>query len=119
MNPNETKVYILIQKEFKINIRDKYSYLKGAKGANSLTYNKDLSLYNFNDLTETNRQIEGIKIMEFNTPTHKKTPLKAYKILNSYDDQNLIKGLNKDRGNKNRQISAINQDHNIHSFGEF
>ena len=57
--------------------------------------------------------------MEFNTPVHKKIQNKAYEIINSYEDDNLIKGLNKDRGNKNRQIRAINQQNNIHSFGEF
>lgn len=44
------------------------------KGTNNITYNKDLSFDNFNDLTKTNRQIEGIKTMEFNKP-HQKKPL--------------------------------------------
>lgn len=110
----------MIKKEEKKTIQSKYTYLKGSKGPKNISYNKDLSFYNFeNNLTESNKHLEGIKLMILNTPPHKKTPLKVYKILNSYDDDNLIKGLNKDRGNKNRQIRVINEENNIHSFGEF
>ena len=110
----------MIKKEEKKTLQSKYTYLKGSKGPKNISYNKDLSFYNFeNNLTESNKHLEGIKLMILNTPPHKKTPLKVYKILNSYDDDNLIKGLNKDRGNKNRQIRVINEENNIHSFGEF
>ena len=120
LNPSEIKVYIMIKKEEKITIQSKYTYLKGSKGAKNISYNKDLSFYNFDiNLAESNKNLEGIKFMNFNTPPHKKTPMKVYEILDSYDDDNLIKGLNKDRGNKNRQIRAINEENNIHSFGEF
>jgi hypothetical protein len=109
----------MIKKEEKKAIQSKYTYLKGSKGQKNISYNKDLSFYNFdNNLTESNKHLEGIKLMILNTPPHKKTPLKVYKILNSYDD-NLIKGMNKDRVNKNRQIRVINEENNIHSFGEF
>ena len=68
---------------------------------------------------ESNKHLKGINFFEFNTPKHKKIQNKAYEIINLYEDDNLIKGLNQDRGNKSRQIRAINQENNIHSFGEF
>ena len=119
LNPSETKIYMMIQKEKQTKITTQYSYLKGKKGLKNVIYNKDYSFYNFNSLTKSNMHLDGIKFMTFNTPPHKKTSLKVYQKLNSYDDDNLIKGLNQDQGNKNRQIRAINEENNIHSFGEF
>ena len=123
LNQGEAKIYLMVQKEIKdISVSSSYKYVKGSQGKVN-TYNnciKDLSYYNLSlNNNDLNKDLNGIKFMIFNTPEHKKAQNKIYQILNSYDDDNLIKGLNKDRGNKNRQVRAINQQNNIHSFGEF
>jgi len=119
LNPYDIKIYIIIIKDKNTSVTKSYTYLKGSKGnLNTLTV-KDYTYYNFNKSNESNNIIEGIKFMQFNTPKHKKIHSKIYEILNSYDDDNLIKGLNNDIGNKNRQVRAINDFNNIHSFGEF
>ena len=119
LNPSEIKIYILLVKEYSTSITTSCIYLKGSKGNNNTLTNKNYSFYNFNILSESNKHLKGINFSEFNTPKHKKIQHKVYEIINSYEDDNLIKGLNQDRGNKNRQIRAINQENNIHSFGEF
>ena len=123
LNPYEIKIYVLIVKENDISIQSSYKCFLGSQGKlNTLNnYTKNFSFYNLSSINdnESNKNLDGIKFMFFNTPEHKKIPNKIYEILNSYDDDNLIKGLNKDRGNKNRQVRAINEENNIHSFGEF
>ena len=119
LNNGEVKIYIMQIKERNTSVKTSYTYLKGTKGDVNTLLNKDFSFYNFNNCIESNKNLDGIRLMNFNTPEHKKIINKTYEILNSYEDDNLIKGLNKDRGNKNRQIRAINEDNNIHSFGEF
>ena len=118
LNRGSIKIYIMLLKEKNTSVKLSYKYLKGSKGnLNTLLY-KDFSFYNFDNMTQSNKHLDGIKFLEFNTPQHKKIQNKAYEIINLYEDSNLIKGFNKDRGNKNRQIRAINQQNNIHSFGE-
>jgi hypothetical protein len=103
IKPNETKIYLMMKKGNGISIKYNYTTLKSSKGKNNTVINKDMSYYNFSSLTESNKSLnEGIKFMIFNTPQHKKTQMKIYEILNLYDDDNLIKGLNIDRENKNR-----------------
>ena len=119
LNKGEVKSYIILYKNYSVSFKNSYKYLKGSKGNMNTLLNKDFSFYNFNNITESNKNLDGIKFLEFNTPVHKKIQNKVYEIINSYEDDYLIKGLNKDRGNKNRQIRAINQQNNIHSFGEF
>ena len=119
LNPSEVKIYILLVKENNISITTSCTYLKGSKGNKNTLINKDYSFYNFNVLNESNKNLKGIIFSQFNTPKHKKIQHKVYEKINLYEDDNLIKGLNQDRGNKNRQIRAINQENNIHSFGEF
>jgi len=119
LNSGEIKIYIMIVKDKNTSVSTSYKYLKGSKGSMNTLTNKDFSFYNFNLNNESNKHLKGINFFEFNTPKHKKIQNKAYEIINLYEDDNLIKGLNQDRGNKSRQIRAINQENNIHSFGEF
>lgn len=119
LNSGEITIYIMIIKENNTSVTTNYKYLKGAKGRNMNTItNKDFSFYNFNFNNELNKHLKRINF-QFNTPKHKKIQNKVYEIINLYEDDNLIKGLNQDRRNKARQIRAINQENNIHSFGEF
>ena len=107
----------MIVKEDNTSVKTSYKYLKGAKGNKNTLTNKDFSFYNFNSINESNKYLK-VNFFQFNTPKHKKIQNKVYEIINLYEDDNLIKGLNKDRENKARQIRAINQENNIHSFGE-
>ena len=108
--------------EKKSHVNLNYNCLPDSEGKLNTISNskKDYSYFNSSvNNIKSNIHLDGIKFLVFNTPKHKKVLNKAYEILNSYDDDNLIKGLNQDKGNKNRQIRAINQENNIHSFGEF